>query len=420
MNWPNTLGAVCLVLMVLTGLIYSYQTLYLFLPLILKKKTHDPEKLHKYAILIAARNEEAVLPHLLDSIAAQDYPKELLDVYVIADNCTDSTFAVAQQHGATVFARINKRQIGKGYALDYLLTQIRQQTNIEQYDAFLVFDADNLLQPDYVRQMNRVYSDGYQVFCGYRNTKNFSSNWLSSGYALWYIHESSHMNRSRMGLGTGCAVSGTGFGFSRTVLEQAGGWKFFTLTEDLEFSAWCAIHGIKIGYCHDAVLYDEQPVTFCQSWRQRTRWAQGGIQLSVRYIGGLLKGVFTRPAWQSYTCFETISLSLWGFLLGILSALLTLITLGLTGGPAAFIAAVLCCIPLSYFGTMLLGMITLAMEWKRIRATTKQKLCAVFTFPFFMMSWLPITLAAPFQKYQWAPIYHTVAIPAESLQMRRM
>lgn len=418
MDWLDTLGVACLFLITLTSLIYLYQFVYLFLPLVLKKRAHGQEKLHKYAILIAARNEEAVLPHLLDSIMAQDYPSELLDIYVVADNCTDHTAQAAREHGATVFPRFNKQQIGKGYALDYLLRQIDQTVGLAQYDAFLIFDADNLLQPDYVRNMNRVHSDGYQVFCGYRNTKNFGSNWLSSGYALWYIHESTHMNRSRMGIGTGCTVSGTGFGFSRAVLEKAGGWKFFTLTEDLEFSAWCATNGIKIGYCHDAILYDEQPLTFPQSWRQRTRWAQGGIQLSLRYITDLVKAVLTGRLWQRYTCFETISLSLWGFLLGCISGLLSMVTIGLHAGAPAFIGALLVCVPLSYLGTMLLGIITLIMEWKRIRATTKEKIRSVFTFPFFMMTWLPITLAAPFQKYQWAPIYHTVAVPAESLQCK--
>lgn len=418
MDWLTVLLIVTISLICLTTLIFSYQFIYLFLPLLLKKKAHKPEKLHKYAILIAARNEEAVIPYLLDSIAAQDYPAELLDAYVVADNCTDSTAQIAREHGATVFPRFNKQKVGKGYALDFLLNRIDQSVGLDQYDAFLIFDADNLLQPDYVRNINRVHSDGYQVFCGYRNTKNFASNWLSSGYALWYIHESTHLNRSRMGIGVGCTVSGTGFGFARSVLEKADGWKFFTLTEDLEFSAWCAINGIKIGYCHDAVLYDEQPLTFPQSWRQRTRWAQGGIQLSFRYIGGLLKRFFTGRPWQRHTCFETISLSLWGFAFGCLSGLMTAVTMGLYFGLSTFLLITLLCLPLGYFGTMFLGVVTLMMEWKRIRATTKEKIKSAFTFPFFMMTWLPITLLAPFQKFQWAPIYHTVAVSAEMLQYK--
>lgn len=416
MNWLDSLGMICLFLTVLTSVIFFYQIVYLILPLFLKKRVLPKQDLHKYAILIAARNEEQVLPHLLDSIAAQDYPRENIQVFVVADNCTDNTAAVAEKHGATVFPRYNKHQVGKGYALDYLLAQIDRAVGLDSFDAFLVFDADNLLQADYIRNMNRIHSNGYQVFCGYRNTKNFGTNWLTSGYGLWYIHESTHLNRSRMSIGTGCTVSGTGFGFSREVLRRAGGWKFFTLTEDLEFSAWCATNGIKIGYCHDAVLYDEQPVTFCQSWRQRTRWAQGGIQMSLRYIIRLLKGILTGKDWVRYSCFETTTLSLFGFLFGFISMILNLTFIFLAGGPFIFIKAMLLCLPLSYFGTLMIGALTLAMEWKRVRASRKEKILGMLTFPFFMMTWLPITLAAPFQKFGWAPIYHTVAIPAESLK----
>lgn len=417
MNWLAFLRTLSLGLIIFTSVCYFYQFLYLFLPLLMKKKPLKEAAPHRYAILIAARNEEAVLPHLLQSIQNQDYPQQLLSVYVVADNCTDRTAQIANSYGATVFQRYDTQKIGKGYALDYLLTKIEQEVGLDRFDSFLIFDADNLLEPDYVSQINRVRSAGYQAFCGFRNTKNFGTNWLTSGYGLWYIHESTHLNRSRMGIGNGCAVSGTGFGFTRQLLEKIGGWHFFTLTEDLEFGAWCATHGVKIGYCHDAVLYDEQPVTFRQSWRQRTRWAQGGIQVSFGYICSLLKGLF-RGGWRGRTCFEITTLSLWGFLLGILCTIVNLTYICAAFGLFAFLTGFFLCVPLSYFGAMFMGILTLALEWKRVKATRWEKLRSVFTFPFFMMTWLPITLAAPFQKFRWEPIYHTVAITADSLQVR--
>ena len=416
MTFLSILRSLSYALAVITSICYFYQIVYLILPLLKKQRPFETTDLRRYAILIAARNEEAVLPHLLESIRAQDYPAERITTYVVADNCTDRTAEVARAGGARVFCRSSKTQIGKGYALNFLLGQIDGNEGLDSYDAFLIFDADNLLMPDYIRNMDRVHSNGYDVFCGYRNTKNFGTNWLTSGYGLWYIHESTHLNRSRMGIGTGCTVSGTGFGFSREVLRRTGGWKFFTLTEDLEFSAWCATNGVKIGYCHDAVLFDEQPVTFCQSWRQRTRWAQGGIQMSLRYIARLLKGILTGKGWIRYSCFETTSLSLFGFLFGFISMLMNLLYILLSGGVLVFLNALLICLPLSYFGTLVMGALTLAMEWDRIRATKKEKLVGMLTFPFFMMTWLPITLAAPFQKFGWAPIYHTVAVTADSLK----
>lgn len=262
MNLTAVIELLGTALMVLTPLFYSYQLLYLLIPMFRKPASHPDAPPKRYAVLIAARNEETVLPYLLDSIAAQDYPASCVTTYVVADNCTDRTAQVAQEHGARVFQRFNTEKIGKGYALTDLLRQIDLWDRLESYDAFMVFDADNLLNKDYVNQINKLCAAGFPAFCGYRNSKNYGDNRISAGYGLWYIHESTHMNRSRMALGSCCAVSGTGFGFTRELLTKMGGWNYFTLTEDIEFGTWCATHGIRIGYCHDAVLYDEQPTDF--------------------------------------------------------------------------------------------------------------------------------------------------------------
>lgn len=402
------------VLTLIVTVSYLYQLVYLFLPVILKPQPHKPTRLHRYAVLIAARNEEAVLPHLLDSIRNQDYPADLINVFVIADNCTDQTARVAAEGGARVYTRFNKTQIGKGYALNYLLGLMETSGQLQQYDAFLIFDADNLLEPDYIRSMNRICSDGYEAFCGYRNTKNFANSWLSSGCGLWYLHESTHLNRSRMLIGSCCAVSGTGFGFTRQLLERLGGWNFFTLTEDVEFSVWCATQGVRIGYCHDAVLYDEQTSSFPQSWRQRTRWVQGGMQVSVHYARDLLRGFF-KGGHTAYASFETATLTMWGYgtaaiscALSLLLTLLELHWLGLFQTIALTLAG-------TYLSMFLIGVLTLALEWNRIRATTTQKLQSLLTFPLFMMTFIPVALAAPFQKFQWLPIHHTVAVSASSM-----
>ena len=132
---------------------FSYQIVYLIAPYIKKEKTHKPLQMHRYAVLIAARNEENVLGGLLDSIRAQNYPSELVDIYVVADNCTDTTAEIAYAHGAYVYERFNRVQIGKGYALKYLLDQISLSDNLEDYDGFFIFDADNLLDENYIKEM---------------------------------------------------------------------------------------------------------------------------------------------------------------------------------------------------------------------------------------------------------------------------
>ena len=415
MNLLSVLRSLSYALVVLTTVCYFYQIVYLILPLIKKQRPLESKERRRYAILIAARNEEAVLPYLLESIRQQDYPAELLTTFVVADNCTDQTAEVACSGGARVFCRFNKKEIGKGYALNFLLQQIDSNEGLDIYDAFLIFDADNLLMPDYVTQINKVCCNGYDAFCGYRNSKNFGANWISQGYALWYLHDSCHLNQSRMLLGTTCAVNGTGFGFTRQLLGRMGGWNFFTLTEDIEFSTWCATQGIRIGYCRDAMVFDEQPENFIQSWRQRTRWTQGGIQVSFRYAPDLLKGLF-RGSRTAYASFETATLSLWGYGMGVICCGITLLVTFLAERWLGLGKAISLGIAGSYCSMFLIGGLTLITEWHRIRATTGKKIQSLFTFPLFMMTFIPIALTAVFRKFQWQPITHTVAISTGELQ----
>lgn len=414
MDTLSVLRIISLALALFITFLYLYQGFYLILPLIKRPRRFKESKPLRYAILIAARNEEMVLPHLLDSIRAQDYPAELIDMYVVADNCTDNTAQVAEEHGAIVFQRFNKQYVGKGYALNHLLKKIKSHVGWDHYDAFLIFDADNLLEPDYIRNINKLPSNGYQAFCGYRNTKNYGTNWLTSGYGLWYLHESGHLNRSRAILDTGCFVNGTGFGFTSQLLERLGGWHFFTLTEDLEFNNYCASNGIKIGYCHNAILYDEQPLTFGQSWKQRTRWVRGGMQVSFKYVGSVLRGL-GRKGWRTYTCFELLTISFWALCFGTaVSAFTLMVTVLSLPSISIFLvlgAALLAC----YLGLSFLGLLTVLMEWKRIRATTAEKIKSIFTLPLFLFTYVPITINAVFKKCEWEPIAHTVAISTSDL-----
>ncbi len=398
-------------LMLAVGLCYFYQLLYLIMPFVKRDRPYGPEKPLRYAVLVSARNEEAVLPYLLDSIRAQDYPAERIRVYVCADNCTDGTARVAREHGATVFERCDSTNVGKGYGLKFLLERI----DPESWDVCLVFDADNLLRPDYVRCMNRVFSDGYAAACGYRNSKNFFANWISGGYALWYVHDCVHLNHSRMLMNVSCAVNGTGFGFTRELAQKMGGWSFFTLTEDIEFDNWCAVNGVKIGYCPEAMLYDEQPVTFGASWRQRTRWMQGSIQLSLKYGGMLFRGMFSRKG-SSFTCFESLTLTIFGYGISIFLGLVMLaleLARGAEGmGPAMLLGSAL----MGYLGLFGVGALTMIGEWKRIPGSRGRKIACMLSFPLFMFTYIPVAVCAPFQKFEWKATEHRVGVSLEEMQ----
>ena len=168
-------------ILLLFTLCYSYQAVFVLIRWFGKKKKYQAKTQHRYAVIISARNERAVIGGLLDSIHRQNYPSELVDIYVVADNCTDDTAAVARAHGAVVYERFNHVQIGKGYALNYLFRCIEERVGLDTYDGFLVFDADNVLDENYIASMNDVFDQGYPVVTSYRNSKNYGSNWISAG-----------------------------------------------------------------------------------------------------------------------------------------------------------------------------------------------------------------------------------------------
>ena len=139
---------------------YTYQLYYVFVVLTRRPPERVARKNHRFAVVVSARNESAVIADLIHSIKVQNYPQELIDVFVVADNCTDNTADVAREAGATVFPRFNTEQVGKGYALDYGFSVIRSQYADRGYEAYFVFDADNVLDVNYFREMNKTFDNG--------------------------------------------------------------------------------------------------------------------------------------------------------------------------------------------------------------------------------------------------------------------
>ena len=408
----TTLRTINAVISALFFICYTYQ--FLYIPLVLAKKSKplaSPSKAHHYAVLIAARNGENVISGLLDSLRAQTYDMSLVTVFVAADNCTDSTAAIARAHGAVVYERFNQLNVGKGYALDFLLQHIGADYPAG-FDGYFVFDADNILTPDYIERMNEMFSNGHEIVTSYRNSKNFGGNWISAGYALWFLRESRYLNGARTRLGSSAAVGGTGFLFSQRILNESHGWRFYLLTEDIEFSVYHILRGEKIAICESAVLYDEQPTDFRQSCRQRLRWAKGYVQVFLRYGGQLLRGA----ARGSWSCFDMSMSILPAFVLTSLCLLanITLTILGLMQGAGVWFAlrSLLECMGSILATLLVLGGITTVTEWHRIHATTAQKLVYTLTFPLFMLTYLPISLAALFMKVEWKPIHHSVRLSA--------
>ncbi len=399
-------------ILLLFCILSAYQYIYTIVSVLFKPRRFDNTngKTNRYAVLICARNESAVIGQLVDSIKKQDYPAELLDIYVLADNCQDDTAAIAAAAGANVYERQNKRQVGKGYALHHLLHEVRSAKGDRYYNAYFVFDADNLLARDYVSQMDRVFSNGYRVVTSYRNAKNFCRSWISAGYGVLFLREARHMNNARMILGSSAAISGTGFMVHCDIINEKDGWPYHTLTEDIEFTVERIIAGEKIGYCHDAVFYDEQPITFRQSCRQRLRWAKGCLQVVMKYGLRMVLGIFRRKS--GFSCFDEIMTTLPSLLLPLfavvsLGSMVYSAFLQAEGGIVRFLIAFGGYLLGVYGINFFLGLITTITEWKKIIGPAYKKIFYVFTYPIFMISNVPLVLLSMFMKVGWREVKHS-------------
>jgi cellulose synthase/poly-beta-1,6-N-acetylglucosamine synthase-like glycosyltransferase len=401
-----------LLIFILFFCFYAYQFGYVLVRFFKKMPEIDAKKLHKYAVLIAARNESAVIGELLESIKAQNYPRELVDIYVVADNCTDDTAEIAHRNGATVIERSNLCRIGKGYALNYAFRHIKNTCGIEFYDGYIVFDADNILHPDFIKEINAVFDSGYRVVTSYRNSKNYGYNWISAGYALWFLRESKYLNGARMLCNSSCAISGTGFLVSSEIIKKDGGWNYSLLTEDIEFTIAKVIEGEVIGYAEKAITYDEQPVKFKPSWDQRMRWTKGFYQVMYRYGLKLFRGCFSKNGFRCYDMLATIApatlLSISMLIVNITSVLY-----GLNMGYPELIETALLEVWYAfrniYLSLFFFGCVTLVTEWKQIYCSALKKVLYAFTFPIFMFTYLPIAVAAIFKykRVTWKPIKHS-------------
>lgn len=404
------------VIMALFFVCYSYQFFYVAVALLKRKKFTCRNENHRIAVLIAARNEENVIGQLLDSIHVQKkYPMDHVDIYVGADNCTDDTARVARERGAIVFERHDTVHVGKGYVLNEMLKRIKR-TGRKHYDAYLVLDADNILDPNFISEIEKVYSSGYEIVTCYRNSKNYGDNWISAGYALWFLRESRYLNSARARLGSSCGVSGTGFLFSQAVLDaQGGGWPFHLLTEDIEFTIDNVTRGMKVGYCPDAIAYDEQPISFRQSWAQRLRWSRGYLQVFKKYGRALISGIFS----GSFSCYD-MAMSIMPA--AVLTGLSIVVNLGAALVNVLYyhewgvlgVSALQTLVNL-YLTLFIIGAITTATEWKSIHCEPAKKIFYVFTFPLFMLSYVPIVIHSLFVTPEWTHIDHTRTLDVQQI-----
>ncbi len=393
------------------SLIMTAYTVYFFVIALfsVKKPKQYPRAAPRtrFAVLVAARNEEAVIGGLVESLMAQRYTRELYDVVVVPNNCTDATGPVAARAGGTVLP-CTVPTSSKGEVLDFALNRIFRWK--KRYDAVCVFDADNLVHPDFLARMNDAYQAGARVAQAYRDSKNPTDTPISGCYSIYYWMVNRFYSQARAAIGLNAIINGSGFMVSMEILREQGGWKTATITEDIEFSALCALKGRRIWWVPEAVTFDEQPLTFAQSWKQRKRWSTGMVQCMERYSGALL-GSALRGNLRSFD-------SLMFFLVPVIQVLGLLAVAGsgvfeLSGIRYGLFPRVDLFYQL-FFAVNVSFMTTFAGAFLAVVANGKAvwpMLRGMVWYWVFIMSWMPLNLLCLVKRSTtWEAIPHTRAI----------
>lgn len=372
---------------------------------------HAPK--YKFAVLIAARNEERVIGGLLESLDNQNYPKDCYEVFVIPNNCSDETEQIARDAGATIV--VPQTQISsKGQALQYAMKLLAERDDL---DAFAIFDADNIVHPDFLKRMNDALCEkggAYRVAQGFRNSKNYDDNWISSSYSIFYWYQNFFFNRARMIINGSASINGTGFILKKDVFLEHG-FDTYTMTEDIEFTAQCALNQEKILFVEDAVTYDEQPIHTGTSWTQRRRWSTGTMQCFRRYAGSLLKGFFKGkgiPCLDMLMNFAAPYVQIISFIL-----LICRICFGIFGIVVSDIISYFYSLGLIFFiATYIISVIMSSLIVIYNRKSLLKAISGILMFPIFIIMWIPINITCLFVKSKkWVQIRHNRNIDSSNL-----
>jgi cellulose synthase/poly-beta-1,6-N-acetylglucosamine synthase-like glycosyltransferase len=409
------LNQILIVMQVMLALVGAYQ---LFLTCFgwyrAKKKEHfAPQK--SFAVLVAAHNEEQVVGALIENLKKLDYPKELYDIFVICDNCTDRTAEIARNHGVIACERRNLNLRGKGYAIEWMLKELWKRER--QYDAVVMFDADNLVGSDYLLHMNNDLISGSRVIQAYLDTKNPSDSWITASYAVSYYFSNRFWQLPRTNLKLANFLGGTGMCFEAGLLKQIG-WGATSLVEDLEFSMRCVKLGIKPTFNYEAKVYDEKPLTFKTSAKQRLRWMQGHFDVAKRYFFPLLWQGIKERSWTKIDA-AIYSANVYNFFFGSIVSIviwIKAITPGWADMPGFYemYPGVINTITLAIYILLPVSMLMEKAPWKIY--------FYLIVYPIFMLSWWPITIYAFFTQNnkQWSHTQHTRVIRLEEVQSKQV
>jgi len=247
---------------------------------------------NRLVVMIPAHNEEQLVGRCVASLLAQTYPRTLYRIVVIADNCSDSTAAIAAASGAEVMVRTDPAARGKGRAVRWAADQLLGSAG--QLDALVVVDADSVADCNLLTELEAAMARGaavvqadYTMLTDELSSRR--SKLIAAGFLLF--HRVRFSGRARLGMSAN--LVGNGMLFGRTTLE-AHPWSAFTGVEDLEYSIALRLAGLPIAFAPAAHVSGPGPATRAGEVRQRLRWEGGRFHVVRTRLWKIVRAAASR------------------------------------------------------------------------------------------------------------------------------
>ena len=351
---------------------------------------------YDFCVLIPARDESKVIEGLLKSL---ELSVNMQDVYVIVEDMKDKTVDICNKYQANVILRTTKRQ-RKGYALDEAIKQIKD------YNLYFIFDADNIVDKNFFKEMKKTYEQGYDIGVGYRNCKNGNDNIISACSSLTFSMINTLGNDFRNKHNANIIVSGTGFYIRGSWIKKWQGYPFHTLTEDYELSLYSILNNMTSYYNDKAIFYDEQPTKFNQTIKQRVRWIKGYFESRKKYIPLILKDLKQPNYGSKYSICLGVRVFIY-IIIGIVIFMIKNIILLFINYNAISLISLISIILLSY---LIMMIVTYKMIKKdKLDLSRKMKIKTIFYNPIYLTTYVYCALIALFKKnISWDKIEHKV------------
>lgn len=231
------------------------------------RKSYYPQakKQHQFAILFPAYKEDRIIVSVVESFLKQDYPRELYNVVVISDHMQDTTNDRLSQLPITLL-KADYTASSKAKALNFAMNRFRR----DEFDVVVILDADNIVDTNFLQEINKVFDAGVQAIQAHRTAKNRNTE-IAVLDGLSEEVNNSIFRRGHVRLGISSALIGSGMAFNYQWFHD--NVKYLSTTgEDKELEILLLKQRIFIEYLDEVYVYDEKTQGEKGFYNQRRRW----------------------------------------------------------------------------------------------------------------------------------------------------